>query len=207
MNIFYSIHFLEVIATVVSFINIFLAARAHISNWVFGIISTLLYLVVFFQVKLYADMSLQGVFFILQFYGLYQWLYGGENHHSLTITKAPRLIIFYAFILTTMLFTLIAFLLWHYTDSTTVYVDAFTTALSLVAQWMMCRKWLEHWYLWIIVDIVSIEMYINKNLYLTSILYASFLVLCILGYMTWKKGVCISSEALTPMQRRSLELE
>ncbi len=177
----------EIIATITGFLNIYLAARANIWNWFFGIITVSLYAIIFFEVKLYADMGLQLVFFCLQFYGIYQWLYGGAQHHARTVQRANKIILLIAFVATLILFGSIAFILQRYTDSTTVYIDAFTTALSLVAQWMMSKKWLEHWWLWMVVDVISISMYLNKSLYFTSGLYAAYFFLCVVGYVTWKK--------------------
>ena len=186
MHQFLTSHGLEILATISGLLNIYLAARANIWNWLFGIITVSLYLVIFLNVKLYADMSLQLIFFSLQFYGLYEWLYGGVRHTALSITRATTAIFLIAFSATILLYLSISFILQHYTDSTTVSIDAFTTALSLVAQWMMSKKWLEHWLLWMLVDIISIDMYFNKSLYFTSGLYAIFFILCVLGYYTWK---------------------
>lgn len=180
-------HYLETPATIAGLINVYLAARTNIWNWLFGIITVTLYMLIFYQVKLYADMSLQLIFLTLQFYGWYQWLYGGNNHSELNVRKASLSIYLIATISTLILFGLIAFVLQHYTDSTTVYIDAFTTAMSLVAQWMMSKKWIENWWLWMLVDVISIKMYIFKHLYLTSGLYAVFFIICCMGYVTWRR--------------------
>ncbi len=186
-------HYLEAPATIAGLINVYLAARANIWNWLFGIITVTLYMLIFYQVKLYADMSLQFIFLILQFYGCYQWLYGGKNHAELDVQRASYSIYLFALSLTLILFAFIAFILHTYTDSTTVIIDAITTAMSLVAQWMMSKKWVENWWLWILVDVISIKMYLFKLLYLTSGLYAVFFIICCMGYMTWRKQL-MSSE-------------
>ena len=98
-----------------------------------------------------------------------------------------------------ILFAVISFILKHNTDSTTVYADATITSLSLVAQWMMSKKYLQHWILWIIIDVISINLYISKSLYLTSFLYSVFMLLCIKGYYQWRqafsKSICFHSLA------------
>ena len=180
-------HTLEMMAVIFGLMNIYLAVRANVWNWFFGAITVSLYFVIFYYVKLYADMSLQLIFLILQFYGLYQWLYGGEHQRALSIRKATLSTYLTAMISTVCLFSIIATVLHAYTDSTTVAIDAFTTTLSLVAQWMMSKKWLEHWWLWMLVDIISIDMYIGKHLYFTAGLYTVFLFLCMFGYVTWRK--------------------
>lgn len=189
MLTFLSPHLLEILAVAFGLMNIYLAARANILNWLFGILTVSLYFIIFFQAKLYADMSLQVVFLILQFYGWYQWLFGSETHSKLPIKKTPFVIYLSATTAILFLFGLIAMMLFRYTDSTTVYLDAFITAASLVAQWMMTKKWLEHWFLWMVVDAVSIKMYLLKDLYFTSGLYGIFFLLCVYGYFHWKKQI------------------
>lgn len=184
---FLTSHTLELIAASAGFINIYLVARNNIWNWLFGIINVSLYAIIFFHTKLYADMGLQLVFLVLQFYGLYQWRYGGKHHAKRSITQAPNTILLSAFFITVFLFLSIVFLLEHYTDSTTVYADAFITSCSLTAQWMMSKKWLEHWALWIVINLISIGLYFYKNLYFTSGLYVIFLYFCVMGYRIWHK--------------------
>jgi nicotinamide mononucleotide transporter len=175
----------ELVATCAGLMNVYLAARASKWNWFFGIITVTLYMIIFFQVKLYCDMCLQIVFLGLQVYGIVQWSRGG--HQSLQVTKAGPKIQLVALGLFSLLFILFIYLLKSYTDSTTIVMDAFITALSLVAQWMMCKKWLENWWLWMVVDIVSIKMYLIKHLYLTSGLYAAFFIICCFGYRVWQR--------------------
>src|SRR3989338_9273211 len=131
------IHFFEMTATLSGLLNNYLIVRENIWNWLFGILTVSIYAVIFFHVKLYADMGLQLIFFSLQFYGLYQWLYGSKQQTALAITEATKTIWLIAFLSTFILFGSIAYLLQHYTDSTTIWIDALTTAFSLVAQWMM----------------------------------------------------------------------
>ncbi len=180
---------LEIIAITAGLLNVYLAARANIWNYFFGALMVSLYMLIFFEAKLYADMCLQVVFFVFQFYGLYQWLYGGDAHKKLNVRRADKKIYAIVAVSSGILFIAIAFILSRYTDSNTVYLDAFTTALSLVAQWMLSKKWLENWLLWIVVDLVSIKMYLFKNLYPTAALYGLFLLICVMGYYRWRKAV------------------
>lgn len=180
-------HGLEIIAVMAGLLNVYLAARASLWNWFFGIITVSLYAIIFFHSKLYADMSLQFIFLALQFYGWYQWLHGGNHHAALEVRKADNKIYLTALIATLTLYTVIAYVLKNYTDSTTIAIDSFTTALSLVAQWMMSKKWIENWWLWMLVDVISIRMYLIKHLYFTTGLYALFFIICMLGYFTWRR--------------------
>lgn len=180
-------HSLEIAAVIAGLLNIYLIGKASCWNWLFGMMTVSLYFIIFKQVGLYADMSLQLVFLFLQFYGLYQWLKKSDHCHVIHISYVPRRLINITIAATLLLFLAICYLLKNYSNSTTIFFDALITSLSLIAQWMMSKKWIEHWYLWISVDVISIYVYLNKNLYLTSGLYATFLLLCIMGLYTWRQ--------------------
>lgn len=175
---------LELLAVVTGFLNIALAARASMWNWFFGIIMVSSYMLIFFQVKLYADMSLQVFFLVMQFYGIYYWLYG-NNSYKPSVTHINSRDIIISSISFLLAFMFIFKVLYLYTDSTTIYLDAFTTSGSLIAQWLMSKKRIEHWWLWIIVNIVSIDMYVQKNLYFTAFLYGVFIILDVYGFLCW----------------------
>jgi nicotinamide mononucleotide transporter len=187
-----NIHTLETIAVICCFINIYLIARANIFNYLFGIVTVLSYFIIFLKTKLYADMSLQIVFLVLQFYGWYQWKFGAKTIILASINKATTTSLLCMTIITAILFAIISTILFKFTDSTTVYLDALITSLSLVAQWMMSKRWLAHWVVWMLVDLVSIKTYLMKDLYFTSTLYSILFLLCIYGYYSWKKTTSAS---------------
>lgn len=180
-------HTLEIPATIAGLLNIYLAARGNMWNWFFGLLTVAIYGVVFYQARLYGDMSLQIVYLFFQIYGWYEWRYRNEGAVSLKITNIKKSLYGVVVGLMIGLTALFIFLLSHDTNSTTPVVDGFTTAVSLVAQWMMCQKWIENWWLWMIVDVVSIYMYSYKHLYLTSGLYVVFFGICCLGYIDWNR--------------------
>lgn len=182
-------HIIEMIATLSAFLCTFLAVRTNIWNWFFGILTVSLHFFLFFSVKLYADMSLQLIYLGYQFYGLYQWLYDNEYKSALTIRCLTPMLLCKLFFINFILFILLVFFLYYYTDSTTIYIDSFTTAVSLIAQWLMCKKYLENWWTWMLVNIISVEMYINKHLYFTAFLFAVLFILCIFGYRSWRKKI------------------
>jgi nicotinamide mononucleotide transporter len=185
---------IEVPATLTAFLNIYLAARANIWNWLFGIFAVVLYGIIFYQTRLYGDMTLQAVYLLFQFYGWYEWKFGGIQASQLPITQMPKSQYFILSVVLFLLFGIFYFLLSHYTNSNTPIIDAFTTALSLIAQWMMCRKWIENWWLWILLDVSSLYMYTYKHLYLTTALYAVFIFLCCIGYREWKQTMVKKGE-------------
>ena len=180
--------YIEMFAFLSGILSVYLLTRCSLWNWFFGIITVSLYAIIFFNAKLYADMSLQGIFLFFQFYGLYQWCYSHPEKKPIVMQMIDYSTGFFLFLIALVLFSMISFILKHHTDSTTVFADAMVTTLSLIAQWMMSKKYLHHWILWIIIDLISIGLYLYKTLYLTALLYLLFMTLCIKGYYQWREA-------------------
>jgi nicotinamide mononucleotide transporter len=185
---------LEFVAVVFGVVSVFLSVRQNIWSWPTAIVSVLMYTVVFFDAKLYADMGLQFIYAVLSVYGWYEWLYGGKNRTELHVTRtSPSL----GGLLTAIALLgagALGVLLQRTTDAALPFMDSFLSSTSLVAQWMMTRKKLENWLVWIGVDVLYVGMFIFKHLYLTAGLYAVFLVLAVRGYIDWHRSM---SEDLT----------
>jgi nicotinamide mononucleotide transporter len=179
-------NWLEVFGIVTTLICVWLNIRQNIWGWFWAVVSSSVYGVVYFQSKLYSDMELQIVFIVLSVYGWYQWLFGGADKTELPASKMPVKYIPIC-IVVGLAFTGISGYLHSQTDASLPYLDASLTAVSLIAQWMMARKYLENWLLWIAANLVYIGMYYTKDLYGTSILYALLLIMAIKGYFDWKK--------------------
>ena len=179
---------LEVSAAVFGLISVFLSTRQNIWSWPTAIVNVALYAVVFYQGRLYGQMALQPVYFGLSVYGWYQWLHGGEQHAKLEVSRAsPRLLVTLAVVNLVTWLALAAIL--RRTDAALPWLDALLTTTSLVAQWMMTRKILENWLLWIAVDVVYVPMFFSQKLYATALLYAAFLVLAAMGYVEWRRSI------------------
>jgi nicotinamide mononucleotide transporter len=112
-------------------------------------------------------------------------MYGGLGHTPLAITKASNAMIIKVLAGVAIGSLLIGQLL-RLTDSSYIVLDATTTAMSLIAQWMMSKKWLQHWWLWMVMNAISLMMYSSKGLYITCTLYAIYFALCIMGYYQWR---------------------
>jgi nicotinamide mononucleotide transporter len=164
---------------------VWLAVRQNIWNWPIGIANNIFYLVVFFKAKLYADAGLQIVYVAISAYGWWSWLRGGEQRSELTVTRLRLLHGIYIGVATAISAVGLTWILRSFTDSTVPMLDAVTTALSLAAQYMISRKILENWTVWIIADVIYIGLYAYKSLYLTSLLYLVFLVMCVFGHIRW----------------------
>ncbi|MFF0598583.1 nicotinamide riboside transporter PnuC [Streptomyces antibioticus] len=168
---------------------VWLVARQHIANWPVGIANNVFFIVLFVQAGLYADAGLQVVFIALAAYGWWTWARGagpvtGGALPVRRTTGTEWAWLAAAGVLGTTALTL---LLDRATDSTVPFWDALTTALSLTATYGQCRKLLESWWLWIAADLVYIPLYAAKGLYLTSLLYVGFLVLCVVGLLGWRR--------------------
>ena len=166
-----------------------MSTRENIWSWPTAIVNVGLYIIIFEKSGLYSDMGLQVVYLVLSIYGWYEWLHGGTNKSRLDVSRAsPRV-----WLLSAMAGVGGWLVIWSITRRlhgvAIPSVDSALTATSLVAQWMMTRKILENWILWIAADIVYVPMYIYKKLYVTSGLYAVFLILAIMGLVEWKRSL------------------
>ena len=185
-------NWIELAGSVLSIIYLYLSIKQRVSLWIFGFLCSLLYVVVFFQSKFYADMSLQFYYLGVSVFGWISWKAGKpENRKELPVKRTTPLSGAIILVIALVLYFLYYFILSEYTDSPLPKADAFTTALSIVATWMLARKMIEHWWLWIIVDSVSAGLYFYKALYPTAILFVIYTVMAIIGYRQWKKSLQI----------------
>jgi nicotinamide mononucleotide transporter len=180
--------FIEAVAVILGLVSVFLVTRQNVWCYPLGIISVFIYIFIFFDVKLYADMGLQVFFIILQVYGWYEWLHGGEKNSELQVTWGTRTMYMVTAVFVVLSTAVIGSILHRYTDASLPYIDSLLTMLSMAAQWMMAKKYIENWIVWTAVNIGSIAMYGMKGLYFTMFLYAVYLVLGIVGFFEWRKS-------------------
>ncbi|MBQ8608418.1 MAG: nicotinamide mononucleotide transporter [Bacteroidaceae bacterium] len=183
-------NYLEIIGTVVGLIYLWLEYKASIWLWLAGFVMPAIYVVVYYQAGLYADFGINIYYLLASIYGIYCWLKNKENsnkenesNHS--ISRMPTKKWGEMGIYGTLLTILIALVLIRYTDSTVPWLDSFTTALSILAMWMLARKYVEQWLVWMVVDAVSAGLYVYKELYFTAGLYALYTVIAYIGYKKW----------------------
>lgn len=187
--------YIEILGVVFSLLYLYFSIRQNILLWPMGIISALLYMVVFFHSRFYADMGLNGYYFIISIYGWILWKRGREHAKTpLPVTRIRLQPAAILVVITVVAFFGIGYILDHFTDSPIPYWDAFTTAVSFTATWMLARKILEHWILWIIVDAVSMGLYLYRGLYPTLVLFAVYTVMAVIGYIQWKKRLKIPAD-------------
>ena len=186
---------LEAIAVIFGIVSVYLSTRENIWSWPTALVNVALFTLLFLRSGLYSDTGLQVVYFGLSVYGWYEWLYGGAGRTAIAVSRtSSRTWIIVAVIAVVMWFALGA-ITSRLPGTALPYVDAATTTISLIAQWMMTRKLLENWVLWIGVDVVYVGMFIYKGLYLTAINYGVYLALAVLGYVAWKRSLATQQGA------------
>jgi nicotinamide mononucleotide transporter len=188
----------ETLAVITGIVAVYLSTREHIWSWPVALVNVALYAVVFWRTKLYADMGLQVVYFALSVYGWYEWLHGGENRGELHVSRTTPTVAWRLAVIGLASMLLLGTLLARFTDASLPYLDSATTSTSLVAQWMMTRKLLENWAVWIAVDVVYVGMFIYKSLDRTAVLYAIFLVLAVLGHVRWRRSLRADGDRRVP---------
>lgn len=186
---------LEIIGTIVGIIYLWLEYKASIYLWIAGIIMPAIYIFVFFDAGLYADFAINIYYLLAAIYGWTMWKYEhrfGKNNNNneadneTQITSTPHRLILPLAITFTLTFFLIATTLIHLTDSSVPWANAFTTALSVIGMWMLAKKYVEQWLVWIVVNTTCTALYLHMNLHFTAALYLLYAIIAIFGYRKWK---------------------
>ena len=179
---------LEWCGVVTGILCVWLAAKNNIYSWPIAIVSVLIYIVIFYESKLYADMGLQFYFFLMNIYGWYFWIKnksgGDATAPVLWITKQEIILSLLGIVVFT---AALGTFLHRQTDAAFPFIDSFCTACSLIAQVFLARKVLQNWLIWIFVDLIYVGVYISKDLYATAIMYALYVFIAGRGYLDWKK--------------------
>lgn len=177
----------EVVATISGILCVYLQTKEKISSWFFGIISVSVLIILFYDINLISDFILNIIFLILNIYGWWTWRKYKDNLQSedkaLILTRRGWIKVSLVIVLVTPLW---GYLMLRYFNADYAYLDAFTTVGSLVAQFLLAKKYIENWLIWIIVNVVAIVVYIFKGVYIVAFLYIVYLVLCFKGYIDWK---------------------
>ena len=180
---------LEIIGTIVGLIYLWLEYHASIYLWIAGIVMPAIYLFVYYEAGLYADFGINIYYLLAAVYGWMVWKYSKQKKEAkeLPITKFPLKYMLAVCAVFLAALIGIAQILIHFTDSDVPWLDSFTTALSIIGMWMLARKYIEQWWVWIVVDVVCCGLYIYKGLYFTSFLYGLYAIIAIFGYYKWRK--------------------
>jgi len=190
-------NFIELFGAVTGILYVILEVKQNRWMWFVGILTSAVYIWVFFNSKLYADMSLQGYYLVISFVGWYWWSRGSGlraqgsgkefDKKELAVSRIKRRTAIILALVFVVLYVVMYMILSKLTDSHVPGWDSFITSLSIVATWMLARKIYEHWYLWIIVNTVSAILFISRGLYPTVILYSVYCLMSFVGLLAWKK--------------------
>ena len=204
MEDFLTAHWLDIVTTVLGLAYILLEYRASLWMWVVGFAMQALGIVLYYQKGLYADCGMEFYYLSMTVYGYWKWVRGNQRDRSfdtsadssdpqppnlggLKITHIPlRLLVRWSVIMAAV-WALIYWLLVTYTNSNVPLADSFTTALSLIGIWALAHKYLEQWFIWIAVDVVTSILYFYKDIPFKASLYALYVIIAIFGYMKWRR--------------------
>ena len=179
---------LELLAVVFAVAYLVLAVRENSLCWYAAGISTLIFLFIFWNVKLYMESGLQIYYLAMAFYGWYQWRDAQTETVSLRVSKWRAKQHVVALVLIATLTFVSGSLLNSGTDANLPYLDSFTTWASVVTTFMVARKILENWLYWLVIDSVSIYLYLDRELYFTSLLFAIYIVIIFFGWFAWNRS-------------------
>lgn len=179
---------LEAVAVFFGLASVFYSMKENILVFPTGIVSTLIYVWICLQVKLYADMGINAYYFSMSIYGWYVWSRPKPGSDRLPVTWLSRKGILNSLLLLVGSYVVLYVVLVTLTDSDVPQWDSFTTATAFVGMWLMAKKKVENWIAWIITDLVSVPLYLYKGLVLTSFQFLVFTVLAVMGLMAWMKS-------------------
>lgn len=178
---------LQIVGTALGLIYLWLEYRANIWLWVVGAIMPMVHGALYLHSGIYADAAMQLYYVLAGVYGLIMWRRKPKGGGELPIRHTPirwipSLVATYA-----ILHVVLYFLLTEFTDSRVPILDSMSTALCIVAMWMLSRKLVEQWLVWLVVDMISVGLYLYKDIPITGALYAIYCILAIAGYMRWRR--------------------
>ena len=184
----------EIIAVVFAIAYVLLAIKESIWCWPAALISTLIYVFLFFDVNLYMDSALQIFYIIMAVYGWLLWRHHDKTQDDLQISRWSLQSHLQALAVVAILVVASGYMLQQNTDAAYPWLDSFTTWGAVVATWMVAKKILENWLYWLIIDGVGIYLYIQRDLYLTALLFIFYVILCFIGYYQWQKNYQLNQQ-------------
>jgi nicotinamide mononucleotide transporter len=183
------LQWLEILAVALALVYLVLAIRQNIWCWAAAALSTLLYLFIMWQARLYMESVLQLFYLAMAVYGWHQWRRGGDDGAELKVSTWPVRRHLLAIGSVLLLVFVSGELLTRYSDAALPFLDSLTTWGAIVATYMVARKILENWIYWFVIDAVSIALYIDRELFFTAVLFGVYLVMIVIGYRSWRASM------------------
>ncbi|WP_445456693.1 nicotinamide riboside transporter PnuC [Flavobacterium sp. HNIBRBA15423] len=182
---------LEIVAIIFGLASVLLAKNNNIFVYPTGIISTVIFVYLLYKWELIGDMLINGYYTTMSVYGWYLWTLKKDNQeeYPISVMKKQEVGLGIVIFLITVLFVILVYHFFDKFTSWTAYVDTFTTGVFFVGMWLMAKRKIENWILWIIGDIISIPLYFYKGYTFTSLQYFVFTIIAIYAYREWKKNL------------------
>ena len=184
---FLAAHWLDITTTVLGLAYILLEYKASVWMWVVGFFMQSLGIVLYYQKGLYADCGMEFYYLAMTVYGFIAWMRHTQKKEDLPIRNMPLKTAIWWLFAALVFWAVIYYLLVTFTNSKVPIADAFTTALSIVGIWALARKYLEQWFVWIVVDIVTCALYFYKDIPFKASLYGLYVIIAVFGYFKWRK--------------------
>lgn len=178
---------LQIVGTTLGLIYLWLEYKANIWVWVVSALMAINHGTLYLNSGIYADAAMQLYYLLAAIYGLVVWKRNSKDEKSGSIKHTPVRWILPLVAVYAVLHVVIYFVLTQFTDSSVPFLDSMSTALCVVATWMLSRKLVEQWLVWLVVDMISVGLYIYKGIPLTALLYTLYCVLAVAGYMRWRR--------------------
>lgn len=183
---------LQIVGITLGLLYLWLEYKANTWLWVVGMLMPCVHCVLYYKSGLYADCAMQGYYIAAGLYGLAIWLLGGKRtKNPLRISHTPLRLALPLIAIYGVLHIAIYLFLTHFTDSTVPFWDAMTTAMSMIAMWLLSRKYIEQWLVWLVVDAITVGLYIYKGIPFTAGLYTLYTALAVVGYLRWKREIAV----------------
>lgn len=187
---------LELAAVVLAILYLLLAVRENLWCWAAAFVSTAIFLYLFYAARLYMESALQVFYLAMAVYGWTQWRYGGSGGAlGLPITRWPWRVHLPAVAAILALSLVSGWLLAGHTQAAFPYLDSFTSWAAVWSTYLVARKKLENWLYWIVIDSLSIYLYLQRGLSLTALLFALYVVICVFGYLGWQRRLARTAGA------------
>ena len=181
-------HWLDIVTTILGLAYILLEYRASAWMWLVGFLMQSLGIVLYYQKGLYADCCMEFYYLGVTIYGWWRWVKPKANSQKLiAISRFPKKLILPWLVIIAVVWAIIYWLLVTFTNSNVPLADSFTTALSIIGIWALAHKFLEQWFIWIAVDVVTCVLYFYKDIPFKAGLYALYVVIAVFGYFKWRK--------------------
>lgn len=184
---------IEVLGLISGLLYLFYEIKHSEKMWIVGVVTAIVYIYIFATAKLYASMSYQIYYLLMSFYGIYNWRRDSKGRESVVVLnnmKWPEAIV--SIIISVLIFGVVYFLLKDYLDDSMPLLDSVVTTLSLLATYWLSKSWIYQWWIWVIVNALSVVMFISQTRYISAALYLFYGVAAIFGYYYWKKEGVVS---------------